>query len=67
MRNLLGRGTARAALVLWTLLAVVPFVLILLLSVRSNADIYLNGLGITGKILPGNYARAWQGSAGRPD
>ncbi|MFD9114308.1 carbohydrate ABC transporter permease [Streptomyces bottropensis] len=64
MRNLLGRGTARAALVLWTLLAVVPFVLILLLSVRSNADIYLNGLGITGKILPGNYARAWQGSTG---
>jgi ABC-type glycerol-3-phosphate transport system permease component len=64
MRNLLGRGTARAALVLWSMFAIVPFMLIVLLSVRSNSDIYLNGLGVTGKFLPGNYARAWQGTAG---
>lgn len=51
-------------LVGWTLLTVVPFVLIILLSFRSNADQFAHPLGVGGEYQVENYQRAWQGEAG---
>lgn len=63
-RNLLGRGILHVGLIGWTALVLIPFVLIILLSLRSNADIYTNGLGLGGDLRPGNYEVAWNGGAG---
>lgn len=63
-RRGLGSGILHIGLLGWTLLVLIPFVLILLLSVRSNADIYTNGLGLGGDLRPENYKVAWNGSAG---
>jgi ABC-type glycerol-3-phosphate transport system permease component len=48
-------------LVVWTVLCIVPFVLIFLLSFRSNTDIYTHPLGIGGSYQIANYKQAWQG------
>ena len=55
------RWFLRAGLVGWSALVLVPFVLIVLLSLRSNADIYNNGLGLGGELRFGNYRTAWEG------
>lgn len=64
MRNLLRRAIVQFALVIWTGLVLVPFALIALLSIRSNADIFANGLGIGSDVRLGNYAVAWNGVTG---
>jgi raffinose/stachyose/melibiose transport system permease protein len=53
----------RVALILWTILALAPFVLIALLSFRSNTDIYKYPLGVGGSYHPENYAITWSGSS----
>ncbi|WP_127473932.1 carbohydrate ABC transporter permease [Microbacterium sulfonylureivorans] len=63
-RNLLSRSILHIGLLGWTALVLIPFVLIILLSLRSNADIYTNGLGLGGDLRPGNYEVAWNGGAG---
>jgi raffinose/stachyose/melibiose transport system permease protein len=52
----------RVALILWTILALAPFVLIVLLSFRSNTDIYKYPLGVGGTYHPENYAMTWNGT-----
>jgi raffinose/stachyose/melibiose transport system permease protein len=51
-------------LVVWTLLATVPFVLIMLLGFRDNNSIYDNPLGIGGEYHPENFITAWIGPTG---
>ncbi len=48
-------------LMLWTILCIVPFILIFLLSFRGNTDIYTHPLGIGGSYNTANYSQAWQG------
>lgn len=57
-------GILQIALIMWSILVILPFVLILLLSFRSNADIFLNGFGFGGSFEPSNYVEAWFGTAG---
>lgn len=61
----LGTGVAQSAAVAWTLLAVVPFALIVLLAFKSNTDIYTNPLGLVGvQWQPQNFVDAWNGVPG---
>ncbi|WP_232668081.1 carbohydrate ABC transporter permease [Pseudonocardia sp. TRM90224] len=53
-----------AFLIFWTLLAVGPFLLIVLLSFRDNVGIFGNALGLTGSLHPENYSEAWAGPVG---
>jgi ABC-type glycerol-3-phosphate transport system permease component len=60
----LGRGLVQALLVAWTVFVLVPFVLIVLLAFRSNADIFAYPLGLGGDVITDNFARAWEGPVG---
>lgn len=60
--RILSRGTVQVAAATWSILVIVPFVLIFVLSLRSNADIYANGLGVGGTLRPENYLAAWAGA-----
>jgi ABC-type glycerol-3-phosphate transport system permease component len=62
-RKLAATIPGRIALVLWTILALAPFVLIVLLSFRSNTDIYKYPLGVGGSYHPENYAMTWTGTS----
>lgn len=66
MRRRPGVGTVvvQGLLVGWTLFVIVPFVLILLLAFRSNADIFAYPLGVGGEVILDNFARAWEGPVG---
>jgi raffinose/stachyose/melibiose transport system permease protein len=48
----------------WTIVAVLPFILILLLSLRNDLGIYANPLGLGGQYVFGNYTSAWTGPPG---
>jgi raffinose/stachyose/melibiose transport system permease protein len=71
--NLVRRVSAsiwQAPLLVWTALALVPFVLILLLGFRTNTGIYNHPLGVGGGYTGANYVQAWDGpsnSAGMAD
>lgn len=61
----IGSSAAQLAAVSWTLLAVIPFALIVLLAFKSNTDIYTNPLGIVGiDWQPSNFVDAWNGVPG---
>ena len=51
-------------LLLWTLVTLVPFVSMLLLSFHPTSDIYAHPLGLGGRWQLSNYADAWQGAVG---
>jgi ABC-type glycerol-3-phosphate transport system permease component len=53
-----------AGLLGWSALVLVPFVLIVLLSFRSNSEIFVNGFGLVGDLRVDNYVTAWNGSSG---
>jgi ABC-type glycerol-3-phosphate transport system permease component len=59
--RLFGRGISQILLIGWTVLTLVPFLLILVFSLRNNADLYAYPLGIGGSYHPENYAEAWGG------
>ena len=63
IRKLAASIPARVALIAWTIIVLAPFVLIMLLSLRSNSDIYEHPLGIGGSYHLDNYATTWSGSA----
>ena len=63
-RRLVRSVAAQIPLLAWTLLTVVPFVLILLLSFRNNADQFAHPLGIGGHYELQNYKTAWAGQPG---
>jgi ABC-type glycerol-3-phosphate transport system permease component len=52
------------ALILWTIVTAVPFVMMILLSLRDNNDVYAHPLGIGGTYHPENFAVAWLGPEG---
>lgn len=60
----LGKISVYAGLIFWTLLVIAPYVMILLLSLRDNLDIFRDGLGLTGDFQPKNYVDAWSGGSG---
>ncbi len=61
----LSNGTGQVAAIIWSLLAAVPFLLIVLLGFKSNTDIFTNPLGIIdAEWKPSNFIDAWKGPAG---
>ena len=58
------RVLAQIPLALWTLIVLAPFVMISLLSLRSNVDIYTHPLGVGGEYHPENLTSAWDGPLG---
>ncbi|MFK0241172.1 carbohydrate ABC transporter permease [Microbacterium sp. NPDC090281] len=64
LRSTLGRSSAQFGLVAWTVLAIIPFVLIVLLSFRNNGDITTSGLGLGGDLTLDGYREAWLGASG---
>jgi raffinose/stachyose/melibiose transport system permease protein len=62
--RILVRSGQQLLLVLWTVLAIAPFVLIMLLGFRDNTGIYANPFGIGGTYHPENFASAWAGPVG---
>lgn len=58
------RGLGQLTLVAWSVLAVGPFLLIIVLSFRTNTGIFADPLGLKGPYDVGNYAQAWTGPAG---
>lgn len=60
----LGLGFSHGLLYLWTALALIPFILILVYSLRNNGDLYTHPLGIGGSYHPENYVAAWNGPGG---
>lgn len=62
--RIFSRGIGQLALLLWTLFSFLPFVLILLLSVRDKTAIFSDPLGLGGSIHLENYASAWVGPTG---
>jgi len=60
-----GSVLAQVGAVAWSVLCVVPFVLIVLLAFKSNADIYSKPLSVVGVDWnPANFADAWAGPPG---
>jgi raffinose/stachyose/melibiose transport system permease protein len=57
-------GLGQLALVAWSVLAVGPFLLILLLSFRTNTGIFADPLSAKGPYDVQNYVQAWDGPAG---
>lgn len=51
-------------LLVWTVLTVVPFILIILLSFRNNSDQFAHPLGFGGAYQLSNYTTAWRGESG---
>ncbi|MDQ0634373.1 ABC-type glycerol-3-phosphate transport system permease component [Arthrobacter pascens] len=51
--------------ILWSVLAIIPFALIILLAFKSNTDIYTDPLGLFNvKWHPQNFVDAWKGAPG---
>jgi raffinose/stachyose/melibiose transport system permease protein len=57
-------AAGQSALLVWTLLAIVPFVFIILLSLRSNQGIFTKPLSVAGPYVWDNYRQAWDGPPG---
>jgi ABC-type glycerol-3-phosphate transport system permease component len=57
-------AAGQSALILWTLLALVPFAFIILLSLRSNQGIFTKPLSVSGPYVFNNYQQAWDGPPG---
>lgn len=65
MKAVAVRKTAvQVPLVAWTLLGLVPFLLITLFALRSTAEIYENPLRLGGELRFENFANAWAGPFG---
>ena len=64
-RPRLGQLLGQLVAVMWTSLAVLPFLLIILLSFKSNTDIFSNPLGVLHvDWAPENFSEAWSGPPG---
>jgi raffinose/stachyose/melibiose transport system permease protein len=64
MRRVILGGLAQIPLAAWTLIVLAPFLMISLLSLRSNVDIYAHPLGLGGDYHPENLSDAWNGPLG---
>jgi ABC-type glycerol-3-phosphate transport system permease component len=59
--KLVQRIFGHGLLILWTALALIPFVMIAMFSLRDNLDLYEHPLGFGGAYQFSNYAVAWNG------
>jgi raffinose/stachyose/melibiose transport system permease protein len=59
-----GRAGQVAVALGWTVVVLVPFLSIVLLSFRTEDGIYLHPLGLSGGFQPSNYSDAWVGPPG---
>jgi raffinose/stachyose/melibiose transport system permease protein len=59
--NIIGVVARQSALIAWSLLVLVPFVLIFMLSLRSNMGIFTHPLSLAGPYDVANYSQAWSG------
>jgi ABC-type glycerol-3-phosphate transport system permease component len=55
---------AHGGAVVWTIVSIIPFVVMILLSFRNNVDIYAHPLGVGGHYHLENYSSAWSGPPG---
>jgi raffinose/stachyose/melibiose transport system permease protein len=62
--KVVGVLAGHSAMIAWSLLGIVPFLLILMLSLRTNQGIFTSPLSLSGPYAPGNYQQAWDGPAG---
>jgi ABC-type glycerol-3-phosphate transport system permease component len=62
--TIVGRSSWSFFRILLTVIFIVPFFFIILLSFRSMTDIYTNPLGFHGHWIPQNYSQAWGGPPG---
>lgn len=62
--RLIGRVVGHSGLLAWSLLGVGPFILILVLSLRTNMAIFIHPLSAAGPYEFSNYSQAWQGPPG---
>jgi raffinose/stachyose/melibiose transport system permease protein len=62
--RIVGIVVGQSALIAWTLLVLGPFVLIFMLSFRSNIGIFAHPLSFAGPYDFGNYGQAWSGPPG---
>lgn len=62
--RLIGRVVTYAPLIIWTVICLLPFVLIILLAFRDNNGIYTYPLGVGGTYHPENFSTAWVGPVG---
>jgi ABC-type glycerol-3-phosphate transport system permease component len=60
----IGRLVQLAIAIAWSLVVLIPFLSIVLLSFRTQTGIYLSPFGIKGGFAPSNYSVAWNGPAG---
>lgn len=62
---LAGLGVAQVWAIAWTLLSVLPFVLIVMLAFKSTTDIFTNPVGVVDvDWRPENFVQAWEGPPG---
>lgn len=64
LKRRLGLTVGQILLIAWTLLTLLPFLLIAVSSLRDNAGLFNYPLGIGGSYHPSNYATAWKGPSG---
>ena len=63
--RLIGRVVGHSGLLAWSLLGVGPFILILVLSLRTNMAIFIHPLSAAGPYEFSNYSQAWHGLLNR--
>lgn len=61
VRRYLGLTIGQILLIAWTALTLLPFALILTFSLRNNAGLFTNPLGLGGTYHPENYITAFNG------
>ena len=64
MKSQVFRVFANLTAWIWTILAFIPFVFILLFGVKNTTDIMIKPLAIVFKPALDNFSRAWSGGAG---
>lgn len=64
MKRILSRSTLQLILIVWSIIAVSPFVLVTILAFRPDADIFQYPMGIGGTFTFANFIAAWNGPIG---
>lgn len=62
--KLVGRLVSQSAMVAWSLLGLGPFVMIMMLSLRTNTGIFTEPASFAGPYHVENYVQAWDGPSG---
>lgn len=63
-RSIIVGGSSAVLKLVWTLVILIPFIVMILLSFRTLAAVYDDPLGISGDWVPENFQEAWEGPPG---